>query len=822
MAAKKKAETAKVSSKNTNVNTAVPKAEVPESKDFFQGLGKNAKWVALGVILLIGIIVFKDFLLLNKVYFFKDIGSDTLNFSYPFVHNVADYISKYGVPKWSFNFGIGQSLFPFFLRDPFDILLYIGGKDHIYYLMGYLEFLKIVLGGYIFFHYLKAVKLSDYTAIIGGALFSFTGFMIVGSGWFIFSFEALNMALLLLAFERLFQQRKWMLFVLAIAFICISQPFNLFVYGVFFITYVLLRLFQTHSFNGKVALPLFGWIIGLGVLALLISGPFMLENVVQLLESPRGSGNTSYADLFMHAPMFARPEIAELGTYILRFFSSDILGTGNDFKGAMNTLEAPMSYCGLISLVLMPQVFQFLDKKVKIPFIVMIVLWLMPILFPYFRYAYWLFTGNYFRAYSLVSSFFLMYYSLIALDKIIERRKVNLLVLAVTIVILLALLNYPYFPEDIVTHSISLFVSVMIVAYGVLLFLMSRPNSPVYLRYIFMGAVVFELIYLSNISVNDRDTMAASEIMSKTKGYNDYTMEAVNYIHNIDKGFYRIDKVYASSPAMHFSINDGMAQGYMGTSGYSPFNEISYILYLQLVGISHKENELQSRWAVGVAYRPILETENQVKYLLAKGPVSPISRTASDSLTSFGDVRIYKNKYFLPLGYTFNTFIRESVFNSLSNDQKDYESLRACVVADSQLQLVQGLKEFQLKDTIQTFSFQLYKDYTDALRKDTLSLTQFGETEIKGIANVSEDKVMYLSIPYDKGWTLKVDGHPQEKLVLSAGMTGVMLKKGTHTVEMTYELRFFKQGVILSIIGIALFAGLWYYLRKKEAAPGKE
>ena len=815
MATKKKSEPVKATVNPANVSTSTV-------KDFFDNLGNKGPWVALGVILFIGIIVFRDFLFLDKVYFFKDIGSDTLNYSYPYFHNVAEYIEKYGTPKWSFNFGIGQSLFPFFLRDPFDIFIYMAGKNHIWQAVGYVEFLKIVLGGWTFYFLLRAVKISEYSSIIGGALFSYSAFMIVGSGWYIFSFEGFNLALLMLGYEKLQQKGKWMIFTLAVFLLCISQPFNLFIYGVFFLSYVFLRMFQNEEFNAKNFGITFAKMAGLGILAILLSGPFMLENVIQLIESPRGSGNTSYTDLFMHAPVFATPEITELGTYILRLFSSDILGTGNEFKGSMNTLEAPMYYCGILSLVLMPQVFQFLHKKVKIAFLVFIVLWLLPIVLPYMRYALWLFTGNYFRAYSLFVSIGLIYYSLTALDMIMEKRKFSIIALIATVVALFGLLNYPYFPESIQISSISMFVSAMIIAYAVMIFVMSRENRPSYIRYVFMGVVVLELIYASNISVNDRDTMLSSEINSKTKGYNDYTVEAVNYIHNLDHTFYRIDKVYASSPAMHFSINDGMAQSYKGTSDYSPFNEISYILYLQLVGISHKENELQSRWAVGVAYRPILETENHVRYLLAKGPINPISRTACDSLTSFGDVRVYQNKYFLPLGYTYNKYIKESVFTKLSNDQKDYTSLRACIVKDEDVSKIGGLQEFQLKDTVAVFSFALYKEYTDELKKETLSLTEIGETAIKGKIETSEDKMVYFSIPYDAGWSIKVDGKPTDKFVLSAGMTGVMVKKGAHTLEMTYELRFFKKGVYLSVIGLLLFGGLWFFTRSRKQKPFPE
>jgi uncharacterized membrane protein YfhO len=46
-------------------------------------------------------------------------------------------------------------------------------------------------------------------------------------------------------------------------------------------------------------------------------------------------------------------------------------------------------------------------------------------------------------------------------------------------------------------------------------------------------------------------------------------------------------------------------------------------------------------------------------------------------------------------------------------------------------------------------------------------------------------------------------------------MTGVMLSRGQHTIEMVYELRYFNRGLLMSVLGLILFAGLWFYLRKK-------
>ena len=818
VSAKKKTDPAKVKSEPVKVNNIAAEAVFPPAKDFFDGLGNKAQWMALGLITLIGFIVFKDYLLLQKAYFFKDIGSDSYNYSYPFLHQQAEYIAKHGIPKWSFNFGMGQSLFPFFLRDPFDIFLYIAGKDNIAYGMVYTELLKIVLGGFIFFYYLKELKLSDYTAITGSALFAFCGFTILGSSWYIFSFESFNMALMLLGFELLFLKKNWYLFPFAIFLVCISQPFNLYVYGIFLTAYTLLRHFQTNTFTFKNITTNLLTMAGLGILGMLLAAPFMIENILQLLESPRGSGTNSYADLLKTTPMSLMADPLQMGTSVMRFFSNDILGNGTEFKGWTNYMESPTFYCGLPCLLLMPQVFQFLEKKIKITFLVFIAIWIIPILFPYFRRAFWLFTGDYYRAYSFFVAFFFLYYSAFALDQITKRRKINLVILVVSTIVLFALMNYPFFEDrEIINPMITVFVSLMVIVYATLLFFIGKPNSSPYLKYGFLAGVAIELIFLSGITVNDRKAITSAELSAKGE-YNDYTIDALNYLRQIDHSFFRIDKTYASSPAMHFSINDGLAQSYHGTSGYSPFNQQYYIYYLQLMGISNRNVEIESRWAMGVSARPILESENRVKYILAKKNVNPLWNLVCEELPAKGDVRIFRNKFVLPVGFTYDHYLKESIFEPLTITQKDFTTLRTCIIRDADVSKVQGLKEFQLKDTIPpaAFSVPVYKQCVDELSRDTLVVTKFEETSLAGKITATDDKMMYLSIPYDGGWTLKVDGQKTDKIILDGGMTGVMLKKGPHTIEMNYDLRYFKPGLILCLLGLLAYGGLWFYTRKKS------
>lgn len=825
------------------VTTTVPVNEplAPSVPDFFEKIGNKGILLCAGIISLITFFVFKDFILGKKAFLYKDIGSDTLNGVLPYFYHYADYIAKNGLPKWSFAEGMGQNIFGGFLRDPFELITFMAGKDSIPRIFIFIELSKLILSGIVFYLFLKKLKVSNFSATVGAMLLSFSGFMIIGACWYVFTFEALNIVLLLLSFELLFQKNKWLLFVFSIFLVCISMPFNLYIFGLFLAIYGAFRVLTSPEFTTKKLLLLYGKMLALGVAGMLLSGPFLLENIIYLLESPRGSGGNSYFAQLTSQPAFHITEKEQFGAFIMRFFSSDLLGSGTNYsingvvqggqiigKNWGNFLEAPLTYCGILSMLLMSQIFSLVNKNVRKWYIALLVLWLIPTIFPYFRYAFWLFAGDYYRDYSFFLALVFIIFSIMAMDLILKTRKINIINLVITTIILLILISYPYFKDyqkfvggkQLVDEAVSLFVKAFIIIYAVLFFMISKSKNINNLKYVIIVAVAFELIYLAGLSVNRRDIVMTRELKEKV-GYNDYSKEAVAFIKQNEKAkFYRIDKSFGSGGAMHPSITDHKVHEYYSTSSYNSFAQLNYINYLRAYGIISKDNEYESRWAPGLINRPIpiLESLNNVKYILCKGYSNPNWHFTYDSINKFGDVLILKNKFYLPFGYTYNSFLTQSDFDKLSVAQKELVSLTACVLKDEDVNKAGGLRQFQLKDTIpsQLFTLEFYKRSLNNLRQDSLNLTAFSENKIEGNASVSENKVMYLSFPNDKGWHLKVDGNETEKLFVSNGMTGVYLTKGSHSIELEYKLRFAGKGVFLSIVGILFCFGLFFFVRRAE------
>jgi uncharacterized membrane protein YfhO len=790
--------------KNSPVNNTTP--------DFFEKAGKKGILIALLLLVVILLVVFKDFILLEKVYLYKDIGSDTLNAAYPFLYNFATYFHKYGLPTWSFEQGMGQNIAGGFLRDPFMFIAYIAGVSAMPKIFVFIECIKIATAGLIFYLLLKQLKVSNFSAIIGALLFTFSGFMIIGSSWYVFSYEALTLALVLLGFELYFQKGKWLVFVIAIISIAISMPFNLYISGLFLLFYIIFRLAQTDQLTWKI---FFSFILKLclfGLIALLISAPFFLESLFQILESPRGSGANSYFSTLSSFPVFGLIDQLQFGTFVMRFFNSNLIGVADDFKAWHNYLEAPISYCGILSIILMPQVFSFISKPAKKWYIIWALIWILPTFFPYFRYAFWLFSGDYYRIFSFCLSLVFILYSVFALDLIIRNKKISLITLAITLVICIVLLNFDYFDDGAVQKdpAISFLIYASIFIYSLLLFFISKPDSSPYWKYALVLFVCIELGFTSYSSINNRIALTTDELKQKT-GYNDYSVEAVDYIKKHETGFYRIDKNYFSSGANYVSFNDNMMLDYYGTSVYNSFTDNNYINYLKAYEIISKDDELQSRWVPGLISDPMLQSLNQVKYILIEPYDNNLWHYLTDSVTIFGDVTVLKYKYTLPLGFTYKQYVKQEAFDSLSKWQKDVIGLKACVINDSDLNKIQGLTAADIKDTVPktAFTFDSYRDDIIKLKQDTLQLASFSDTKISGKIISQQPEIMYLSFPYDKGWHLILDGQKTELLNFNNGMTGIYLTQGNHQIELNYKLRYFYKGLWLMFSGVLLLIVLF-------------
>lgn len=761
------------------------------------------------------IVVFYDFITGEKVYLYKDIGSDSVNIYFPWLVHISDYVKNNGTPTWSFSQGMGQNIFPLWLGDFFsDIISFLFSREKLPYMLANVEIAKILLSGFVFFKYLSELKLGKFTAAVGAYLFAFCGYIILGGCWTIFSSEAFYVALILYGFERWLNHGKILWFVLGISALAFLQPFFLYPYTLFLAAYILVRYNDVKGDTWS-KFPLFiAKTIGLAVVAVAISAYQLFPDLLQYIESPRVGGDASLVDNLKAQPMFGITDSALRFTTTFRAFGSDMLGTGSEFKGWQNYLEAPLFYCGILCLVVFPQAFVGYSKNKKIAWGVFAGVFILPVFFPYFRYIFWAFSGNYFRAYSLVVTLMLLIFSAQGLDHVLKNRKVNLPVLGVTTAFLLFLLFSPATEfEPNINQGMRSSSTLLVILYAGILWALTRENLRATGSVLLVVFCMFEMMFYSYTTINQRDAITGKELTEKV-GYNDYTVEAVKYIKDHDKGFYRINKDYQSGPAIHTSFNDAKVQGYFGTMSYHSFNQINYVRFLGIMGVINPKDEFQTRWLKGLWERPLLLSLTSGKYILAKNPEPHLKMFGYDSVGRQGNVDIYKNNYAQPLGVAYDQGLNERTFRALSQGQKDIYLFKGCVIDSGDNEAAAAVKQYDIADTATPTTMELYFQSATALSKKGLNITSFKEDHIIGNIATQTSSMLFLSIPYDEGWKALLNGKEVKIHRVNCGFTGIILPAGSNTVDLKFTPRYMAKGGIISVISILVFIGLLAISRK--------
>ena len=143
---------------------------------------RSGIYILIFLLIIASSILYKDFLFGDYVFLFKDIGSDSYNFDFPKFYHLADYWEKSGSPSWSFEQGLGQNMHPYWF-DFFTFLLILGGKENVANNLIYLFLFELILAGTIFYLFLRTLKVQGYLAVLGGFLYAFSGYMVLGTTW---------------------------------------------------------------------------------------------------------------------------------------------------------------------------------------------------------------------------------------------------------------------------------------------------------------------------------------------------------------------------------------------------------------------------------------------------------------------------------------------------------------------------------------------------------------------------------------------------------------------------------------------------------------
>lgn len=756
------------------------------------------------VVVLCGVaaLVFRQFLFGPAVLLYKDIGSDSLNSYYPDLVHLSRYLRAEGFPSWSFAVGMGQDLAyatGYLIWQPVTWL----PDGWIATTLVFQHVGKLILTGLLFFSFLRLLRFAAPAPLLGALLLCFSGYMCMGSCWFPLADEVLCFSAVLLGAERAIREGRWLLLALGVALMGMINPFYLYLCALFLSCYVPLRLYLKHGWQPERILDRAGAIAVVAVVGVAVGAIVTLPYLEVILHSPRGAGTASARATLASSSLFRFESPLHYLTALLRPFSTDMLGTADSFRGWQNYLEAPLTYCGLVCLLLAPQALLAPERRQRVLLASTFALLLLPTIFPWPRYLFWLFQGDYYRTYSLFWIIAFVTASMLAFSRYLREVCFNKWLLIGTAAVLIGLLYCPFASlQSLIDPSLRTAAALYLGAYTLLLAAGQRARRQPLMAYLIVLLAATELVHFDHLTVSKRRVVERQELQANG-AYKDPAAEALRDLHPTNTEFFRITKLRPSAPTEWFSLNDAMIFDYYGTSSYSSFNNVDYCNFLIAVGAIAPDSEVSTRWSLGLLQNPLLSTFACEKYALVNDP-APYQETLSYELIGqYGADFLFRNRLCLPFGLTFTRYLTEASFRQVPVEERSKVLIRAVILADGAGHGLTPVTLAQLKAESETLPLAYA---LEGRRGAAMNLTSFRQSRIQGTLQVEEATVLVFQTPFDRGWRAGDRGKPLPVLRVDSGLLGIALEPGAHEIELRFRNRLLVPGAALSAAGLCLVA----------------
>ena len=785
--------------------------------------------------------IFRDYLYGNDLMIFNDIGSDTWQQYIMNYTSIVNHLRDGSFSLWDFNNGLGINQFNFNLFDPFLMLLYgvgvVLGPAHMLLYINVIQILKIMVAAFAFYWFLSQFSFSVPSKMITSYAYALNGFLLVWGQHYQFGTVVIYFPLMLLFCEKFIQKKKGKALFPVMVFLCG-------IYSVYFTymclaatgLYLLFRILMLDGLTWKERIQRFllgcaEMIMGVGMsLVVFLPMAEVLLDVSSRLESD-GTGLLDF--LRQCFTPYSRKFYLSM---LKRMFSSNLQNGYGLAKGpqqyVMNYYEDPVLFCSTLAVFLNVQFLAVLrkadmTKRAKRVLYGVAALILVGTALPVGGTVF-----NYFTLPTQRYTFVLMTVFLLLMawmwDYMRKGGKLNLvLILAVT-----ALMGWAYWCgyeqagfQEYRTNILILTVTGILTAVCLTLLCFLKDTQ---IRNVILGVMgvvlVVNVVSEGGTNYQNRVTMKKTDVpaevmVQETQRYEEmrtsddkeikYRAEiekpqdffremyrvdladCLNYLKENDPTFYRVEKDYISGTVSM----DSSGQGYRGISTYNSVmngnvKEFVETCYPELFFADHNHytfwNNVDDNWLAAFL---------GVKYILS-GNGEP-DETKYKLLDQVGSLYIHENVLDAQTAHFYTQDISEESLKELCTEENREELLGEVIALEDGTEIGDASEIQTLKSEEQETAEQNSSVTLDAPQKDSV---------VTGSVHAEADGYALFMIPYEKGWSLTIDGEKAELLRGDIGFLACEVPEGDHTILLTFEAPGLKAGTIGSVLFWILFA----------------
>ncbi len=700
-----------------------------------------------------------------------------------------DWVNNGTKPFWTWYSYLGNDFYSsklFYFNDFFEWPFALTNISYENAIM-IMSYIKLLIAGFGFYAYSHYNRYSSFTCLVGSIIFTFSSYILYVIPHPFFASFFVFLPLYFLSVDRYIKEKKKYMFIFMVFFMFLNNYYQFYSLSLFTIMYYIWRWEKEyHSFKNmmKEAFKLIGYYL----VGMLLSCFALIPEALNILGNTRVGSRSStfvfesvipYLE-YIFGLILPASALAERGTAISHLFK---------YVTSKDSVMIVYLWSSSIVTLLFPQLFTKKNKgKFTILYpIIVSVFALIPIL----SSAMHGFSEPSFRW--LASPIYLLIVSILPLIEDPSRIDQKLLRISMVTIAILMVLATP--------------ISAIISGYGI-----DNLENEVYLPILFIPtfviigiciyknkkkamliALTIELCLVSYMSfygspalasMNDADYERESYLMGAKNEYTNFTLTLDE--NNINE-FYRnyidpINVYWGVSTSYNLDFNIMGLLAYDST--YLP--SLSDMITLDQENVQH-----YLPWTFNIQNSNIM-TLVSTKYAVVMNE-EDVPFTNYQFVANYYSMKVYENLDYYNLGKTYNQIMTYDEYDSSMSNL-----VTSVVIAHSEdeeeIESLLG-NEIVTIDTVHKESNYLFADIT-----------------------TTEKGFVIISVPYDKGWSTKVNGKIVKTYSVNGGLTGIPLEEGYNSIEMNFTPHGLKEGIYASMAGVVILAIIVLYdgIKKKN------
>ena len=692
------------------------------------------------------------------------------------------------LPYWSWVNFLGNDFYSsklFYFNDFFEYFFVFTRLPYSQAIV-WMTFLRYLTASFGFYAYCRYQNVSERTAVIGPLLFAFSAYLLqIMRDPFFASFICF-LPLYYLSVDRWIKEKKPFFFVFMVFFMFLNSYYLFYMTSLFTILYFIWRWNREYG-NLKGMMKSAVTLIGYYIVGFFISGVIVIPEILNIIGNSRVGTRSSV--LFYDSILPYIDYLSGLFTPTsIVAYRTDEISSLYLYDTPNHQLMAVYLWAGSLCAILFPQLFTSNVKDRKLNIINTAVISAVAVI-PILSSIMHGFSEPSFRWMANVT--FLLIASILPFleeDATVDKPllKYSTLITAVLLALTPLLFARMLGVSNIQGGYLPLLACVPFILLNGFFLYHEKRTAVLVTTILELSTVCFFscIANPSQSSLTREDADRIPHIMGEKNYYNSWTL---TLDPENEHSFYRS---YIDPQSVYF----GMGTNYnldVNIRGLLAYDSTYLASTNDLIRLDPDRVIDYLPWTFDVQ-NPDIMTLVSVKYAVT-GPDQPCPFRNGTLIGHYADTwNVYENQDYINLGKTYTGSVI---------DYDAYDPSMSQMITENILAHTEDIAA--IKELVGTEEASCYSAYAE------------GNHVSAGLKTGSSGFAV-LSVPFDEGWRVTVNGSEVKTYCVNGGMTGIKVEAGDNDIQMWFTPKGLKTGELCSGIGLIMAAALWFIQRRRN------